>query len=639
MTTRNKRILSNSSAILAACAIVFATTSFAPWATAATQDNTDTGVPAMHMPPPPPGNGHSGPPPGPMMVQELGKQDTSKYFDDLTAATGDVNAYIDYLYEQKVIPTDGRLFFPEKALTRADLATMLSAKYHYDITIREAGGDEFTPDAPVTREQAALWIFNGELQAGMPRELISSDLSSFNDAKSISKDSAQAIATMVRFGILTADASGNFNPAGTLNRAEFAPGMYRLLQLGGGAGAPPGAGAGPGGPPPGGASHTVDHGTSANTIDTDISGATYSSTGDAENALRIQGKAKVTLEDIKVDKLSGDPGNGDMSNFYGANAGILALEGANATIDRATVTTSARGANGVFAYGKETSIMLNEPYIRTSQGGSGAVMVTGGAAMVVKNGDFETQGDSSAPLRTDRGGGTLAVQGGKYVAHGMGSPAIYSTADISVADAELTATGSEAVVIEGKNSVNLQNCQVTGRMMRDNVENLQNVMIYQSMSGDATMGKGRFTMEGGSLTSENGDMFYVTNTSAEIQLHAVDLTLASNYLLKVVGNDARTGWGVAGKNGGTCTFTAKSQKLTGRVKVDSISTLNLNLSEGTNFAGTINPENEGGNVSVILDKTSIWSMTGDAYITALKGSTEQIKTNGHHLYVGGTLLK
>jgi len=578
-----------------------------------------------------------------MMVQKLGKQDTSKYFDDLTAATGDVNAYIDYLYEHKVIPTDGRLFFPEKVLTRADLATMLSAKYHYDITIREAGGDEFTPDAPVTREQAALWIFNGELQSGMPRELISCDLSSFNDANSISKGSTEAIATIAKFGILSADASGNFNPAGTINRAEFSKGMFRLLQLGSGAGAPPGPGegpgsSGPGAPPPGGPSHTVDHGTSANTIDTDVSGATYLSTGDTENALRIQGKVKVILEEIKVDKLSGDPGNGDMSNFYGANAGILALDGAHATIDKASVTTSARGANGVFAYGKETSVTLNEPYIRTKEGGSGAVMVTGGAAMLVKNGDFETQGDSSAPLRTDRGGGTLSVQAGKYVAHGMGSPAIYSTAEVSVSDAELTATGSEAVVIEGKNSVKLMNCQVTGKMMRDNVENLQNVMIYQSMSGDATMGKGRFTMEGGSLTAENGDMFYVTNTSAEIQLHDVVLTLASDYLLKVVGNDARTGWGVVGKNGGTCAFTAESQKLTGRVKVDSISTLTLNLSEGTNFAGTINPENEGGNVSVILDKTSIWSMTGDAYITELKGSTEQIKTNGHHLYVGGKLI-
>nr|WP_294494849.1 hypothetical protein [uncultured Anaerosporobacter sp.] len=48
--------------------------------------------------------------------------------------------------------------------------------------------------------------------------------------------------------------------------------------------------------------------------------------------------------------------------------------------------------------------------------------------------------------------------------NGTGSPAIYSTANIAVSDATLNANNSEAVVVEGKNSVSLTNCNLTGNM-------------------------------------------------------------------------------------------------------------------------------------------------------------------------------
>lgn len=70
------------------------------------------------------------------------------------------------------------------------------------------------------------------------------------------------------------------------------------------------------------------------------------------------------------------------------------------------------------------------------------------------------------------------------------SPAVYSTADIAVHDATLTANGSEAVCIEGRNSLRLFDCDLTGNMS-DNEQNdcTWNVILYQSMSGDSEVGK------------------------------------------------------------------------------------------------------------------------------------------------------
>lgn len=407
-------------------------------------------------------------------------------------------------------------------------------------------------------------------------------------------------------------------------------------------GAPP-SGERPSGNPPGGApgggSQTVDHGTYATKLASSAKGKTYTSTGDTENAVRVEDGAKVTLAGVTISKTAGNAASGDASSFYGSNAALLALDGANVTIDKSKVNTTANGGNGIFSYGEGTIVTVNDTTIRTSKNNSGGVMVTGGGTMYVNDCDIVTQGGSSAALRSDRGGGTLVVKGGSYTSNGNGSPAIYCTAKIAVSDATLTATTSEAIVVEGKNSVSLKNCDVSGKMIKDNVENIQNVMIYQSMSGDADVGTSSFSMEGGSLASNAGDMFYVTNTHCAVSLTGVALKLSNEYLLKVVGNDARNGWGTVGKNGGQCEFTAVKQTLSGKIKVDSISNLTLSLTDGSSFTGAINADGEGGTVSVTLDGTSSWTLTGDSYVTSLAGSTANVRANGHKLYVGGKLFK
>ena len=254
--------------------------------------------------------------------------------------------------------------------------------------------------------------------------------------------------------------------------------------------------------------------------------------------------------------------------------------------------------------------------------------------------DVETSGNSAAAIRSDRGGGDVNVSGGSYVTNGTGSPAIYCTADITVENATLTANASEAVVVEGKNSVTLYNVSLTGNMQAgtDKNENVQNIMLYQSMSGDAEVGQSSFTATGGSILAKAGDMFYVTNTTCTISLTDVALTLAEGNLLKVAGNTSSRGWGTEGKNGGICTFTVSRQTLSGEITVDNISNLDFQISDGSVYTGAINQSGTAGDVSVVLGSNCQWILTKDSYITSFTGDVSSIVTNGYTVFVNGTAI-
>lgn len=414
---------------------------------------------------------------------------------------------------------------------------------------------------------------------------------------------------------------------------------------------------GPSGQFPGGGtfggSAEVTQGDSANTLSEDgtYSGLTYTSTGDDENALRVDG-ATVTLDEITVSKSAGATSNTENGDFYGVNAALLATNGASVTITNAKITSSAQNGNGVFSYGSGTTVNISDSTIITTADNSGGIQTTGGGTTNASNLTAETSGNSSAAIRSDRGGGTVCVTGGSYTSNGYNSPAVYSTAAITVSDATLTANHSEALVIEGKNSILLNDCTVTGNMSdtegASSDENVHNVMIYQSMSGDADVGTSTFTMNGGSLTAKNGDMFYVTNTHCILTLSGVQLENedAEAYLLRVVGNSASRGWGTAGSNGAQVEFTADAQALSGRIVVDTISTLNLTLKNGSSFTGTVNViENEqngeavSSNAVITIESGCIWELTGDCTVTSLS-NYGTIHLNGHTITLAdGTVLK
>ena len=421
-----------------------------------------------------------------------------------------------------------------------------------------------------------------------------------------------------------------------------------------------GEGASPAGQPPEkpggqggfGGSGTVTQGTSANTIDADSSvyTETYESDGDDENALRVDG-AEVTLDDITVKKSGGNSSNTEDGDFYGQNAALLATNGATVSVRNARILSSAQNGNGVFSYGEGTTVNISDSVITTTADNSGGLQTTGGGTTNASDLTIETSGNSSAAIRSDRGGGTVNADGGSYTSNGLNSPAVYSTADITVKNAALTANNSEALVIEGQNSITLENCTVSGSMSENGTsadENAHNVMIYQSMSGDAEVGTSNFSMTGGSLTGKNGDLFYITNTHSTITLSGVTLNNEDNSanLMTIAGNSASHGWGTAGKNGAQVELTADNQTLTGAITVDSISTLDLTLQNGSDFTGTLNivDNAEGGtavenNAVVTIGAGCTWTLTGDCTLTSLTNNGT-INFNGHTITLAdGTVLK
>lgn len=417
-----------------------------------------------------------------------------------------------------------------------------------------------------------------------------------------------------------------------------------ILSMGPKAGMPNGfAPGGPGGGM-GMRADNVYNGTAAYTLSDgeSITGGTYTSENADENAIRAD-SVTAYLADVTVTKNAGGSSNNDASSFYGLNSAILALGTAKLDITGGTVTAAAEGANGVFAYGNPV-INIKDTEIDVSGGNAGGIQVAGGGTIKAEN--LTVTSKVKAAIRSDRGGGTIVVNGGTYTTGGSsGAPAIYSTADITVNDAVLTSNDSEAVVVEGFNSVTLNNCAVTGNMSGtygdDSGENIHNVMLYQSMSGDAEVGKSSFIMNGGSLVSKSGDMFYVTNTECDVVLNNVELTLARDAnLLTVAGNDGSRGWGKAGANGGVCNFTVTSQIMSGDIAVDSISKLNLSLNESSSYTGAINKDGTAAAfLSVTLDSTSTWILTGDSYITEFNGSLDNVITNGYTLYVNNIAVK
>ena len=401
---------------------------------------------------------------------------------------------------------------------------------------------------------------------------------------------------------------------------------------------------GPGGAP-GGQSQGVDSYDAANdyTEDTTVDGETLSSDGTDENAAHISEGAKVSIKNSTITRESSDSQGGDNSSFYGVGAAVLATDG-EAYVSNSTIDTDSKGAAGLFAYGDGTVYASND-IITTKQDTSGGIHAAGGGTLYAWDMTVETNGESSAAIRSDRGGGKMVVNGGTYTSNGVGSPAIYSTADIAVNNAALTANGSEAICIEGLNSIHLYDSDLTGNMS-DNEQNdcTWNVILYQSMSGDSEVGNSTFEMNGGSMTAKNGGMFYTTNTESTNTQSDVNITYAddSEFFLKCTGNSNQRGWGESGANGADCLFTATKQEMQGDVVWDSISQLDFYMTDGSTLTGAVtDDESNAGNggdgyCNLYIGEGCTWTVTGDSTLTGLSNSGTIVDEKGNAVTVKGT---
>lgn len=351
-----------------------------------------------------------------------------------------------------------------------------------------------------------------------------------------------------------------------------------------------------------------------------------------ENVIMAKKTGIANVTNIKISK-TGNTTSEDNSNFYGQNAAILATPSSTIYLNGTTINTDANGANAVFASGKNANIEANNISIHTKQDSSRGLDATYNGVVIGKQITITTEGAHSATLATDRGEGTINVSEATLHTSGQGSPLIYSTGNITLQNGVGEATGSEIGVIEGKNSITIVNSNLTGHV--DN-----GFMLYQSFSGDAESGIAQLDTSNSKLTTyADGAFIHVNNTQATATLENNEIIMPNtNILIKAAANR----WGTKGENGGHLTFTAKNQQLTGQVIADSISTINLSLTNGSILTGSINPDNQAQAITLTLSKDSIWNVTEDSNVTTLTNedpTNSNIHTNGHIVKIAGTVLK
>ena len=356
---------------------------------------------------------------------------------------------------------------------------------------------------------------------------------------------------------------------------------------------------------------------------------TYTAEGENESVLEASSSVEASVTGAVLQKLSGSASSADASSFRGVNAAVRAYGNAVIRLSQCEIQASASDATGVFAY-ENSTIYMDNCTVNVTGGGAGGVQVAGGGTLIGK--DLRVTSASKAVIRSDRGGGTMILDGGTYTSTGSnGCPAIYSTADITVRNADCVSLNSRAVIIEGKNSVTLENCTLTGNDQSTKEGSVKaNVLLYQSASGDASVGTSVFTMTGGSMTARSGAMFYCTNTAGKICLSNAELALSDSNDLLIVSSGR---WGKEGRNGGECELYAKNQELKGNISVDSMSSLLMDLRSST-FSGAIQGE---GNVNVSMNSDSRWVLSGDSSVTSLDGDLSGLDLNGHQLYINGVL--
>jgi hypothetical protein len=353
---------------------------------------------------------------------------------------------------------------------------------------------------------------------------------------------------------------------------------------------------------------------------------TFIAAADDQSGVLVTNGGVLTLRNPTV-KTAGGSKSSDESSFYGLDAGVLAQSGGKVRISGGSITTRGAGANGVFAYGSGASATVTGTRIKATGQYAHGAMASGGGTLKLTNLLISTKGASSAAIATDRGGGTVTVAGGTMTTSGYRSPGIYSTGAIIVTGAHMTASGAEASVVEGANSITVRNTVLKAAKQHG-------VMLYNSMSGDASAGTGRYTMIGGSLTAQSGPAFYVTNTRAVITLQRAAIVHAASGVL-VRADNAGTGSGNTGA--GTVTFTADREKLTGNLIAAGTGTITATIRDHTTLTATVVT------AALKLDATSTWRATGNSTLTALSdpsisgSSITNIIGNGHTVTYAASL--
>lgn len=380
---------------------------------------------------------------------------------------------------------------------------------------------------------------------------------------------------------------------------------------------------------------------------------TYQTKSADESALIVNGidkeKMTVAINNATVKK-TGNTESGDFCNRYGVNAAFLALGGARVTIKGGTFSSEAKGSTAVYSYGgygkqngmsgDGTTVTISDATVTTGGENSGGITTSVGGNTTISNVTVRTKGNNSPAINSSKGGGVIKITKGSYTTEGADSPAIYSTATMTIKSASFTANRSEAVVGEGETSMNISDSDIISNHVqrREKAQFFSGVLLYTPDPDTGYDSTSEFTMARGKITNKRGHVFHVTNTKGVISLSGVSITNEDkdNVLLSV----SPDGWGggnnVAILNLAKCTINSD-------ILVAKKAKLTLNLSGGASFTGKISGKitdadgqtvsTERGVVHVNIDSTSTWTLTEDTYVTSFTGNMKNVNLNGYQLHI------
>lgn len=352
---------------------------------------------------------------------------------------------------------------------------------------------------------------------------------------------------------------------------------------------------------------------------------------DDQNVVLVQKKGKATFKGATLVK-TGDSKAIEKSLSRGQNAAVLVAPYSQGEIKSVQIDTNGAGASGIVVSGKESRLKGQSVSITTAGTYSRGLDVAYEGRMDINGGTVRTMGNYSPALAADREGGILNVSGVNVQTEGTVSPLIYSTDAVTLTNSSGRAGRSEIALVEGRSEVVLTRDRLTGA-------GNTGFMLYQSDMGIAKNGVSKLSVKDSQITMDGtGTLLAVYNTKGQVNLENTNIFKPDTALLAYVGSGP---WGNADRKGAELSLKAINQTMTGDIKADEQSKVQLKLSK-SNLTGAINNDNQAKQMELTLSKDSTWNVTDDSYLSKLSNEDKtngNIKTNGHAVFVGGAALK
>lgn len=328
------------------------------------------------------------------------------------------------------------------------------------------------------------------------------------------------------------------------------------------------------------------------------------------------------LTKLRMNKTSGSIVDEDRRQT-GRNSALLADGGSKVLMEVCDLTSHTPQADGITSSGEGTRVIVQEGTITINRAGSAAVSAIHGGDVVVQETAVNTAGNQS-PAFIALDGGSIDVTGAFGLTAGQASPLFHSDGKVVATKCRMNAARWTIGNVEDGQLMLVKNEVKSG--------GISGFLLYSTK--DAAV-ESMLNLADNKISVGEGPVFLVTNNNnAHISVKGNSISCKSNILMEVRADD----WGTKGQNGGHAHLWVDKQSLSGKIFVDSISTLEVGLRKGAKLNGQINDkENRCAQVSVHIGTGSSWTSKGESYLTSitfeqpLAKGLKQLKGN-HTIY-------